>query len=125
MSENAGQIEVQRVAPGVLLTRMRGHATLDHLEPIRAAVAREVEAGQRPDVFHDWEDMTGYDSAVRVAMADWYREIHDRVGRVHVLTSSRLVAMGVSVVALAVGARIESHTTRAGFERALAATRRR
>jgi hypothetical protein len=125
MPDLPGKIEIERVAPGVVLTRMHGHATIDHLSPIVSAVAVELEAGRRPDVFHDWEGMTGYDSAVRVAMADWYRNVRDRVGKVHVLTSNRLVAMGVSVVALAVGARIESHASRTSFERALSVARRR
>jgi hypothetical protein len=123
MRETSGNIEVQRIAPGVVVTRMRGHATADHLPPIVSAVGSELDAGRRPDVFHDWELMTGYDSAVRVAITDWYRGVRDRVGKVHVLTSSRLVAMGVSVVSLAVGARVETYASRPSFERALAAAK--
>ncbi len=125
MAKQPGEIQVQRVTPGVVLTRMRGHATLEHFAPIKSAVDAELEGGGRPAVFHDWEAMTGYDSAVRVAMADWYRGVEDRVAEVHVLASNRMVAMGVAVVALAVGARIQSHASRASFERALADAMRR
>lgn len=114
---------MQRIARGVVLTRMCGHATLDHLPPILELVEAEIDSGERPHVFHDWEKMTGYDSAVRVAMTDWYGKVESRVAKVHVLTASRLVAMGVSVVALAVGARVEIHASRASFERALLAAR--
>jgi hypothetical protein len=125
MADPAGDIQVQRVAPGLVLTRMRGHATVEHLAPIVAAVASELESGRRPDVFHDWEQMIGYDTAARVAMTEWYRTIRDRVGTVHVLASSRLVAMGVSVVALAVGARVETYGSRTSFERTLLGAKKR
>jgi hypothetical protein len=125
MEHEPGKIQVERLVRGLVLTRMRGHATAEQLSPIMSAVAAELAAGERPDVFHDWEQMTGYDSAARVAMTDWYREIRDQVGKVHVLASSRLVAMGVSVVSLAVGARVETYTSRTSFERALATARRR
>ena len=120
-----GSIEVQRVTPGVVLTRMQGHAKLDHLKPIAEAVSAEIEAGRRPEVFHDWERMTGYDSDVRIAMTEWYREVSSQVERVHVLAASRLVVMGVSVVALAVGARIDTYSSRSRFDSALAAAKRR
>ena len=90
----SGVVEIDRPMPGVVTTRMTGHARAEHVEPIKRAVNQEIAAGRRPHVFHDWSDMTGYDSEARVAMADWYAKVRDHVASVNVLAKNRLVAMG-------------------------------
>ncbi len=114
----SGDVEVERPAPGVVRTRVSGHARLEHLTPIIRAVESEMEAGRRPHVFHDWSEMTGYDSAARVGMAEWYAKVKDGVASVQVLTKNRLVAMGVQVVALAVRADIQIFGNRSAFDAA-------
>lgn len=120
-----GNLVVDRVTRGVVRTRLVGHALAEHVAPIREAVEAEIACGFRPLVFHDWERMTGYESSARIEMTRWYDSVRDRVTAVHVLTANRLVAMGVQVVAMAVGARIQIHRSRASFERELAAARQR
>ena len=114
----SGVVEIDRPMPGVVTTRMTGHARAEHVEPIKRAVNQEIAAGRRPHVFHDWSDMTGYDSEARVAMADWYAKVRDHVASVNVLAKNRLVAMGVQVVALAVRADIHIFGDRAAFDAA-------
>lgn len=73
--------------------------------------------------FHDYADLAGYDSAARQILTQWGIESHDRVPEIHVLTASKMVAMGVATAALGlsmVGTRLVAYTDRAAFERALA-----
>jgi len=117
-TQGGSKIEARRIAPGLVRTLLVGHATPDLLQTIIDAVETEIQKGQRPAVFHDWEGMTGYDSKARVSMTQWYAKVRKQVTGVHVLTKSRLVAMGVQVVALAVGEDIKIYTSRTEFEEA-------
>ncbi len=110
---------VTRPAPHVELVRGEGYATTDVVEAI--VEQREVilrEAG-RIALFDDLEHMTGYDSGVRVRLTEWSRENRSRIVAFHILTRSKLAAMGVTVANLALGGQIRAHVRREGFELAL------
>lgn len=114
-----GTLRVVRSHRGVVCTRIVGFAPEEFLPPIMAAVDAEVLAGTRPDVFHDWDAMSGYAPEARGTITKWYFGVRDSCTSVQVYTQSRLVAMGVSVVAIATGNRIVAHTNREDFEQAL------
>lgn len=114
-----GTLRVMRTQRGVVCTRITGFAPEEFLAPIMAAVDAEVLSGMRPDVFHDWDAMSGYAPEARSTMTKWYLSVRDACSSVQVYTKSKLVAMGVSVVAIATGNRIVAHTTRESFDQAL------
>lgn len=69
--------------------------------------------------FHDWLDMTGYDSSSRIDLTAWV--LKNRANsRLSIGMRSKLVAMGVSVANLALGNMIETFSTIAQLEGALA-----
>ena len=70
-----GQVDAVRVVPGVVRTRVEGHAPRSFVTPIIDAVEREIEAGLAPDVFHDWERITTYETATRDTLAAWYADV--------------------------------------------------
>jgi hypothetical protein len=69
--------------------------------------------------FHDWLDMTGYDSASRIDLTSWVLKNRAK-SRLCIGLRSKLVAMGVSVANLALGNMIETFSSSAQLEAALA-----
>lgn len=65
--------------------------------------------------FHDWLDMTGYDSASRVTLTDWVMS-HRPESRLYIGVRSRIVRMGVTVANLALGNLITIRQTREELE---------
>jgi len=113
-----GTLRISRPARGIVRTQVVGFAPREFLAPIVQAVDAELELAPKPEIFHDWAEMTGYESASRASMTAWYGRVKDRCGSVHVFTMSKLVAMGVSLVALATGNSLIAHASRPPFEAA-------
>jgi len=72
-------------------------------------------------VFHDWLDMTGYDSSCRKRITDWTVRHLSSYAEVHVALRSKLVAMGVQVANIALGGLVKTHKSRASLEAAVRA----
>ncbi|MEZ4297756.1 MAG: hypothetical protein R3B70_22555 [Polyangiaceae bacterium] len=64
----------------------------------------------------DWWDLKTYDSPFRVLHHEFIDRYKAKWDHHHVLTRSKMVAMGVSVAKLALGARIKTYNTRAEFD---------
>ena len=73
-------------------------------------------AGKKLYVFHDWLDMTGYESSCRQRLTTWSGENRAAVAEVHLAQRSKIVAMGVQVANLALGGMIRTHSDRASLE---------
>jgi hypothetical protein len=112
-----GRVSVWQVAPGVYASEVTGHLDvkmaqriIDFAEPLYALGS---VAG-----FHDWFEMTGYESRSRIALTQWVLG-HRAKSRLFIGVRSKLVAMGVSVANLALGDLIEVHASLATLEEAL------
>jgi hypothetical protein len=68
-------------------------------------------------LFQDFWEATGYDSAWRVECTKWGKDNAAKVAETHILSRSKILNMGVSVVALALpGVVIKSYGKRADFD---------
>lgn len=114
------RLRLERPVRGVVLTRVEGFASVDVGRRIIGFVDAAIADGEIPTVFHDWELAGGYEPALRPIFTDWYRTVKSKTAGVHVLTRSKLVSMGVSLVAMATGSDIAAYRDRASFEKALA-----
>lgn len=104
--------------PTVVLTRVAGHAStpivreyIDHLGKICAQ--------GKVEIFHDWYEMTGYDTDARKALTDWNLTHQTDVVEVHMLVKSKVVAMGISVASLVAGRDFAVYSDRRKFENLL------
>ncbi len=70
-------------------------------------------------LFDDLDLLTGYDNAVRSQLTEWSRKNRPKIVAFHILTRSKLVAMGVGVANLVLGGSIRIHRVRSAFEDAL------
>lgn len=107
-------VHVWRPAPALLVTRLRGHATLTALRHYTARAEREMSRG-RLTVFHQWNEMTGYDPAARDELKRWGKLHNDEFERVVYLVHSKVVAMLISVAALTLGRELVATTDEAAF----------
>lgn len=119
LSEARAIVTIRRPAKHIELIRCDGYAEAIHIELIlknREAILAECG---RIALFDDLEDLRGYDSGVRLRLTDWGKKHRAQIVAFHILTRSRLVAMGVTVANLALGGHIRAHTNRASFDVAL------
>jgi hypothetical protein len=69
--------------------------------------------------FHDWLDMTGYDSVCRTRLTEWSVRNLDAFAEVHIGIRSKLVAMAVQVANIALRGLITVHPGKVQLEAAL------
>jgi hypothetical protein len=120
-STDRGFVRVARPVEGVVLTRVEGFASLELGATLIAWVDEAFGEGTPLTVFHDWELAEGYEPALRPRFTDWYLHVRSKTSGIHVLTRSKLVTMGVSLVSIATGNEIRAYRERKPFERALEA----
>ena len=100
-SPRGGDVVIENPAPGIVCCRVIGEGD----EVIAQAILRSVNAVYancgRVKIFHDWLGVTGYTSGARKLLTDWTLE-HRTNTDVSMLFQNRILAMGVSVAALAV-----------------------
>jgi C4-dicarboxylate-specific signal transduction histidine kinase len=124
--EKSWELFVYNPAPGVLFTRVSGHGERACAEHIVRAFDHVALTADKVEIFHDWELLNGYAAEVRVEMTAWTRGILHRLGSVHILVRSKIVAMGITIADVALGGVLTSHNDRRAFERVRAeATLRR
>jgi hypothetical protein len=100
-SARGGAVVVENPAPGILCCRVTGEGD----DVIARAILRGTNAvyanSGRIQIFHDWMGVTGYTSGARKLLTDWTLERRADTS-VSMLFNNRILAMGVSVAALAV-----------------------
>jgi hypothetical protein len=101
-------------------TRVTGHLSIGLAEKIIDYVDPLFEEG-RVLGFHDWFQMTGYDTASRNQLTEWSLR-RSSLAQINIGTRAKLVSMGVTVAALALGDRV---LRRFGSELALEAAYQR
>jgi len=87
-------------APGVLHSRARGH--MDRRCARHLMRCFDLVAAERAPVeaFHDWREVSGYDSDAREEYTAWAQKHRSEVKLVHILLRSKMLAMAVAVARL-------------------------
>jgi hypothetical protein len=100
--------------PALLVLSLQGHGE----GAFAAEVVRAFEtlATEGPlHVFADCESLDNYDSQLRTELTGRFLPVRERIATLSVLVKSRFVAMGVTVMNLALGGIVSSATDRANF----------
>jgi hypothetical protein len=114
------ELRISEPAFGVYHSVVRGRATAGAAGALIAFGEHMLSASRRLLVFHDWEKLAGYDADARRLLTDWSQRIMPHWDGSHILFSSPLVAMAVSVASLTMRGKLTSYGLRTSFERALA-----
>ena len=120
LSEERGSLRVSYPVRGVVRTRVTGFGTAEPAGRLVRWVDVAIAAGEKPLLFHDWYDVTGYEPPARRLLAAWYARVFDDVRAVHILSSNKIVSMGVGLVSIAMGHAIVAHSERRELELAVA-----
>ena len=72
-------------------------------------------------VFNDTDRMPSYDPGFRNVLTDWSGSKGDRLRAIHILTRSKVVAMGAAVANLMLGGNVKMYADRVQFEAAFTA----
>jgi hypothetical protein len=94
---------------------MTGHMPKETMVPLLAAWNRVILDPARALIFADCWALTGYDPACRLETVKFLRAHRARIESFHILIGSKLGAMGVAVVNLALDGMLERHSDRAKF----------
>lgn len=118
-----GVARLWTLTPTIYVTQVRGHVDEAHAGLFEVYGQRRVDRaqGQTLTVFHDWLEMTGYESVARQRMTSWSMDHLKQFGEVHLALRSKLVAMGVQVANIALRGLITVHNSRAPMEAILSA----
>ncbi len=119
LSDERGVITLRRPAPHVELLRGEGYAIAEFAPAILESREMILHDCGKIALFDDLEHMTGYDAEVRLQLTTWSKKNRGRIVAFHILTSSKVVQMGVAVASLALGGGIKAHTKRRAFDTAL------
>ena len=119
MSSGANIITVTRPRPHIELLRATGHANAEVADAILAHRDMILAECGRIAIFDDLEQAAGYESKVRTRLTSWTSQHRPQIANFHILTGSRLIAMGVAVANVALGGSIKVHLKRPDFEAAL------
>jgi hypothetical protein len=103
--DGGGQLRLwQQPRTRLYSTRVIGHLSIGLAAKIIDYVDPMFEGG-RVLGFHDWFLMTGYDSASRNQLTEWSLR-RSALAQINIGTRAKLVSMGVTVAALALGERV-------------------
>lgn len=118
-----GAVTTWMLAPNILVSRAEGYVDTELAEHIVASGNDVIARHGSLVAFHDWQQISGYDSKARTRLTKWGDAIRDEVKGVHILVGSKLVKMGVTVASLVLGNMLTAYDDRARFEKAFRAAR--
>ena len=114
-----GSVEFWFPRPDVAMGRYTGTPTAELYPPVIEAMTRRLRTERALHVFADLSAIDGFDSAFRERWTEWFRGHRAQVAGVHILFHSRLVAIGIALVGVALGGQVHTYSSREDFEKAL------
>lgn len=122
--DDGGGLDLYVPTDSTALSIARGHLTLAMARDWMVACEPLFARGVVLATFHDWEELTSYDSGARRVLTNWVIAHLRHIRSADFLVTSRIVAMGVSAASLATtiaGLPMVAHRNRGVFESALEA----
>jgi hypothetical protein len=120
VSTPRGTLIFWQLAPHIYATEVRGFMTQEMSNLIIERADPLYVPGKKLHGFHNWLEMTNYDSACRVELTAWVMR-HRAQSALHIGLRSRMVAMGVAVANLALGSLIQIYASEDEMETAVQA----
>ncbi len=118
VTTETGYAELTEPAPGCLHCRYGGSVEVELFRPIREAMDERLVHHPRLVMFSDTTGISAYDPVAREWWTEWLQPHSKRV-HLHVLVSSAMVHMALSMVALAMRGSVTSYKSRERFDEAL------
>jgi|GEM_PF-2544058 len=105
---------VERLAPGVILCTSVGRSVVTLDEAVMQELDRDVATATSVFLFCDLRGLSRMDLATREKAAAWGRKHHGKLN-VHVLVTSKLVELALSVISMVVGTPVQFYASADAF----------
>ena len=113
---HVGTLRLDWTRTGVAVATVMGHGHGVYAASIFKRFDMTLGYTGRIIVMGDFREMTAYDPAFRTQSADWFLKHRDKIDVLHVVTQSKLVQMGVTVVNIVLTGLVKLSTNRAEFD---------
>jgi hypothetical protein len=114
-----GEARFWIAAPTVVLITLAGHVSADLAPAVSQAFRQSVLAASAVHGFADFFGLESYDPEVRRGLTQVVADLRPRIAALDVVLRNRMVAMGVSVVNLALGGLLTVHRSQVRFDQLL------
>jgi hypothetical protein len=114
-----GWLAYWQLAPNAYATCANGQTKRDMSSMLIEHGERLYEGDRIVYGFHDWLDMTHYESACRIDLTNWILS-HRKQSVLHIAVSSPVIAMGVTVANMVLDTLIHIHKSAAALDQAYA-----
>jgi hypothetical protein len=116
--------EIRSITPYVTFDRIVGIIDDELARKIAVAHDEIFAMGNRPHTFHDWTQVIGYSPYARKYLTAWLDASRGKLRSAHILFSSSLLAMGISVANAVLGHLIKAYGDPEKFRAAMEQARR-
>jgi hypothetical protein len=110
---------MRQLGANVLLFEVSGHLSLEVAKAMIERAERLLAKVDRVHAFHDWEQVTGYDNAARLELTGFMFSRRQHFISAHLLVTEQVTAFGVEVANIVLTNKINVHSERASFKKAL------
>lgn len=109
---------------GVVATQIKGFGLAEFADRFTVAANTVLARGQKLHAFHDWEQVSDYDLAVRSSQVAWVKQHRRMIASLNILIATGILSMGVATAGMLlslVGFTLKAFRERDRFEAALKA----
>ena len=114
-----GQLIIRTYQAPIILFIEQGFLEKGFVPYIERAQNVLMQQGGKPSIFVDAETLNGYEPEIQSSATQWVKANKHRIAAQHMLVSSLITRMGLSVASLALGGVIKGYMSRPEFEAAL------
>jgi len=92
-----GELRILFLRRDLVVQRAAGTGSIEIAQRITQTLGAAMRRGERLHIFDDFSALDDYTSAARIELTAWTRAHLASIQSIHILTRSKLVAMGASV----------------------------
>jgi hypothetical protein len=83
--------------PPVAYTRVKGHLSRDNAQELLKLVESAMTPTQAVEEFHDWSEMSSYDTAAQMDLTLWTVKMRKQIKSLTIVARHPIVTMGIRV----------------------------
>jgi hypothetical protein len=116
LSNERTQVRLWLEKPSLVAWVIAGHGAIEFARMVVAELEELAPLQGDFVIFNDTQRMPGYDPGFRSILTEWSASKRERLTAIHILTASRMVAMGAAVANMMLGGNVKMYSDRRSFE---------
>jgi hypothetical protein len=122
IEDHSASARVWAETPTLLAWTCEGRGTPELARKVTVELERLSPVGKPFEVFNDTERMSGMEPGFRNLLTEWSDSKKPHLRTIHILSVSKVVAMGAAVANMLLGGNVKMYSARAAFEAAFRAS---